>query len=291
MDKHSAHADGIIVVNRIKHHPDIYHGLGSGLMKMMAVGMGKRAGAEVVHRDGVRSMLELIPPIAQYISQKMNIIGCLALIENGYHELARIVPVKVRALKASEHQLLAFWNRVRPRLPFDDVDVLVVERMGKDIMGTGMDTFVIGRMLVAGEPEPKKPYVRAVVALDLTEKSHGNATGIGMCNAVTRRLIDKVDWNVTRINATTSGFIDRFKVPPILPNDYTAISFPLMAIKRYRPQDVRLVRIRDTLTLGCFYVSEALIPEVLANKRLRAVGEAQQLAFDEDGNLMPVNYE
>ncbi|MFA4030184.1 MAG: hypothetical protein GDYSWBUE_001776 [Candidatus Fervidibacterota bacterium] len=291
VDKHAASADGIIVVNRIKHHPDIYRGVGSGLMKMISVGMGKRAGAEVIHSDGVRSMVRLIPKFAEALLEKLPIIGCIALIENGYHELAHIIPVPPNEVVSVERRLLSFWNRIRPRLPFDDIDVLIVERMGKDIMGTGMDTFIIGRMVIAGQPEPKKPYVRAVVTLDLTEASHGNAAGIGLCTAITKRLFDKIDWHSTRINTMTSGFIDRMRLPPVLPNDYAAIMYPLMGIRRRSERELRIVRIRDTLTLHCFYISEALLEEALSNKRLNVVGVPEMLSFDEDGNLLPVSYE
>lgn len=290
-DKYAANADGIIVVNRIKHHPDIYRGIGSGLMKMISVGMGKRKGAEIIHSDGVRSMVKLIPKFAEALLLKLPIIGCIALIENGYHELAHIIPVSPKDVIAVEQRLLSFWNRIRPRLPFDDIDILIVERMGKDIMGTGMDTFVIGRMVIAGQPEPKKPYVRAVVTLDLTEASHGNAAGIGLCTAITKRLFDKIDWHSTRINTMTSGFIDRMRLPPVLPNDYAAIMYPLMAIRRRSERELRIVRIKDTLTLHCFYVSEALLEEALSNNRLSVVGGPQRLSFDEDGNLHPVSYE
>ncbi|MCS7252661.1 MAG: DUF362 domain-containing protein [Armatimonadota bacterium] len=290
-DKHAANADGIIVVNRVKHHPDIYSGIGSGLMKMMAVGMGKRKGAEVIHSDGVRSMIRLIPKFAEALISKLPIIGCVALIENGYHQLARIIPVAPKDVMVVEPRLLSFWKRVRPRLPFDDIDILIVERMGKDIMGTGMDTFVIGRMVIAGQPEPKKPYVRAVVTLDLTEASHGNAAGIGLCTAITKRLFDKIDWHSTRINTMTSGFIDRMRLPPVLPNDYAAIMYPLIAIRRRSGRELRIVRLRDTLTLHCFYISEGLLSEALSNRRLKVVGELQRLSFDDDGNLCPVSYE
>lgn len=290
-DKYAANADGIIVVNRIKHHPDIYRGIGSGLMKMISVGMGKMKGAEIIHGDGVRSMVNLIPKFAEALLSKLPIIGCIALIENGYHELAHIIPVSPKDVVTVERRLLSFWNKIRPRLPFDDIDVLIVERMGKDIMGTGMDTFVIGRMVIAGQPEPKKPYVRAVVTLDLTEASHGNAAGIGLCTAITKRLFDKIDWRSTRINTMTSGFIDRMRLPPVLPNDYAAIMYPLMAIRRRNESELRIVRIRDTLTLHCFYVSEALLEEALSNKRLSVIGGPQRLSFDDDGNLRPVSYE
>lgn len=291
VDKHAAHSDGIIVINRIKHHPDIYRGVGSGLMKMMAVGMGKREGAEVIHSDGVRSMLRFIPKFAETLISKLPIIGCIGLIENGYHQLAHIIPIAPKDVMAVEPRLLSLWNRVRPRLPFDDIDILIVERMGKDIMGTGMDTFVIGRMVIAGQPEPKKPYVRAVVVLDLTEASHGNAAGIGLCTVVTKRLFEKIDWRSTRINTMTSGFIDRMRLPPVMPNDYTAIMYPLMAIRRNDKRQLRLVRIRDTLTLHCFYISEALLDEALKNKRLKVVGGPTELSFCENGNLLPVSYE
>lgn len=287
VDKYALEAEGILVVNRVKHHPSIYRGLGSGLMKMLAVGMGNRKGAEVAHMEGVRRMVFVVPLMARKILQSLPVLGCLALLEDACGNLSRVVPVPPGEVEEADRMLLRLWHRIRPRLPFPEIDLLIVERMGKDIVGPGMDPRIIGRMGIAGEPDPQNPKVRTVVVLDLTEKSQGNANGIGMASVITRRLFEKVDWRATFVNNSTTGFVDRFKLPPVMPDDRTAISFALEFVKGRRPEDLRVVRIKDTSHLECFYISEALCPLARAKRGLRIVGQPHPLRFDDEGNLLP----
>jgi hypothetical protein len=288
-DQYAANADGIIVVNRIKHHTDFSGPHESGLFKMMAVGMGKREGADIAHTYKAWSLRHHIPLMAKEILRRLPILAGLAVIENGYHEVAHLVALPPDEIEAGERRLLSFWKRIRPKIPFNRLDVLIVERMGKNISGTGMDTKTIGRMMITGENEPKHPMPRVIVVLDLTDESHGNAAGLGLADITTKRLISKVDWHATHVNVFTSGFIERDRIPVVAESDRQALEWALEVAKVRDPEKARIVRIRDTNTLGVLYISQGLWDEAAADKRLRFVGEGK-LAF-QDGQLAPVDYD
>ncbi len=288
-DKLAANADGIIVVNRIKHHTDFSGPHESGLFKMMAVGMGKREGADIAHTYKAWSLRHHIPLMAKEILRRLPILAGLAVIENGYHEVAHLIALPPEEIEAGERRLLSFWKRIRPKIPFNHLDVLIVERMGKNISGTGMDTKTIGRMMITGENEPKHPMPRVIVVLDLTDESHGNAAGLGLADITTKRLISKVDWHATHVNVFTSGFIERDRIPVVAEDDRQALEWALEVAKVRDPEKARIVRIRDTNTLGVLYISQGLWDEAAVNKRLRFVSEGK-LAF-QDGQLAPVAYD
>lgn len=288
-DKFAANADAIIVVNRIKHHTDFSAPHESGLLKMMAVGMGKRHGADIVHTYKAWSLRNYIPPIAQEVLKRLPIVAGLAILENAYHEVARLVPLLPHEIEQTERKLLAFWKRIRPKIPFNNLDLLIIEQMGKDISGTGMDTKVIGRMMVTGENELKHPLPRVIIVLDLTEASHGNAAGLGLADLTTKRLINKVNWHDTHVNVFTSGFIERDRIPVVAEDDRQALDWALEIAKVRDPQKARIVRIRDTNTLGVLYISQGLWDEAAKNPRIRLISELP-LQFD-DGHLALVSYE
>lgn len=288
-DKFAANADGIIVVNRIKHHTDFSGPHESGLFKMMAVGMGKRQGADVAHTYKAWSLRNYIPKMAREMLKRLPILAGLAILENGYHQVAKLVALKPNEIEAGDRELLRFWKRIRPKIPFNHLDVLIVERMGKNISGTGMDTKVIGRLMITGENELKHPMPRVIVVLDLTDESHGNAAGLGLADITTKRLIAKINWHDTHINVFTSGFIERDRIPVVAENDRQALEWALEIAKVRDPEKARIVRIRDTNTLGVLYISQGLWDEAARNPRIKFVKELP-LEF-EDGNLAPVTYE
>ncbi|WP_456338419.1 nickel pincer cofactor-dependent isomerase, group 22 [Fervidibacter sacchari] len=288
-DKFAANADGIIVVNRIKHHTDFSGPHESGLLKMMAVGMGKRHGADVAHTYKAWSLRNYIPKMAREMLKRLPILAGLAILENGYHQVAKLVALKPNEIETGDRELLRFWKRIRPKIPFNHLDVLIVERMGKDISGTGMDTKVIGRLMITGENELKHPMPRVIVVLDLTDESHGNAAGLGLADITTKRLIDKINWHDTHINVFTSGFIERDRIPVVAENDRQALEWALEIAKVRDPEKARIVRIRDTNTLGVLYISQGLWEEAARNPRIKFVNELS-LRFEDD-NLAPVSYE
>lgn len=288
LDRHAAEADGIVVVNRVKMHTDYRSDVESGLLKMMTIGLGKKRQADLVHSYGALGLVRHVPEVARVMLAGDRIALGLAILENGHDETADVVALEPEEIEERERQLLQEVKRRSPRLPFDDLDVLVVDRIGKDISGTGMDTNVIGRIRVPGVAEPESPRVRTLVALDLTEASHGNAIGLGLADIVSQRLVDKLDREATYVNGITSGFLDRVKIPVTLATDEMAIQTALSRLPPEAMASPRLVRIRDTLRIAEFAVSEALLAEV-RDRGLEVVGEAEPLEFDEDGALAPLD--
>ncbi|MCS6861397.1 MAG: nickel-dependent lactate racemase [Abditibacteriales bacterium] len=279
IDRYAHEADGVIAVNRIKWHTDFSGKIESGLCKIMAIGMGKIHGAEYIHTFGSKGLRDIIPECARVMIDRNKLLMGLAVIENGAHEVARLVAVPPDKILEAEERLLRFVKRRAPKVPFKDIDVLIVDRMGKNISGAGMDTKTIGRMKVKGEPEPAQPNPKAIVVLDLTDESHGNAAGIGLADFTTQRLANKIDWHHTALNTITSGFLWRINMPYVLPTDEEAVWTALQAARATDPKTARVVRIQDTLSLRELYVSEAMLPEVEANPTLHRVGKPQPMQF------------
>jgi hypothetical protein len=291
LDRNAASADGIIVVNRVKKHTDFHGDIESGLMKMLCIGLGKKAQADLVHSYGAPGLKKYIPLVARVTLARAPVLLGVASLENGYEQTAEIATFEASDIEEGEKRLLRKNKRTYPGLPFDDIDVLVVDRIGKEISGTGMDTNVIGRIRIPGEPEPTRPRIRTIVALSLTEASHGNAVGLGLADLISRRLRDQMDDEVTAINVVTSGFLDRGKVPVVLPNDRAAIETALLRLPPASRQRPRLIRIKDTLHIGEFDVSEALLDEVGANSTMSVVGTPRPMAFDATNTIAPMMFE
>jgi hypothetical protein len=270
----------------VKKHTDFRSDLESGLMKMIAIGLGKKRQADLLHSYGALGLVRFVPEVARMTLASGKIALGLALLENGYDETSDVVALEPEQIEDGERRLLREVKRRSPRLPFDDLDVLVVDQIGKEISGTGMDTNVIGRIRVPGVPEPRSPRVKMLVALDLTEPSHGNAIGLGLADVVSQRLVDKMDRQVTYVNGITSGFLDRIKVPVTLATDELAIGTALSRLSPEAMARPRLLRIKDTLHVAEFDVSEALLEEARALD-LQVVGEMRALRFDESGAIAP----
>lgn len=285
MDKNAWNADGIIVVNRIKPHTDFRGTYESGLMKMMAIGLGKRDQAEVVHSLGTRGLRELIPQVAQAVLNTGKVRCGLAILENGFGETAQLIALPPSQIPIVEPQLLAAARRHHPRVPFREVDILIVDYIGKDISGAGMDTNVIGRLLIGKEPWVRYPRVSTIITLDLTPASHGNAAGIGLADITTQRLLKKMDPHHTYTNIMVSTFIERGKIPPAYPSDQEALETALYLHRARRLEDLRIVRIRDTLHIHRFWASEAVLQENNRLGKIKVIGEPQLLPFDKQGNL------
>lgn len=279
LDRRAAEADGILVVNRVKPHTSFTAAIESGLAKMIAVGLGNRAGAETVHRDGVVGLRNRIVPMAQQVVARGTVLAGLAILEDAYEQTADIVAVPPGEIGgAGETALLERSRTLLARLPFDALDVLVVEEMGKDKSGTGMDTNVIGRLRIPGEPEPASPRIRIVVALDLSDASHGNAAGMGLADIITAQLASKVNLVATYTSHLTAGLIgvQRAALPITLPTEHDAIAMAIRVCGQPDPAAVRLVRIRNTLLLDELLVSDALLPEVAALPHLEVISERER---------------
>lgn len=268
-DKFAAEADGLIVANRVKIHTDFHGPHESGVVKMLGIGLGKERGATLLHNFGVVGLRDYMPEVTAVILQKINLIAGIATVEDGIHRPVHLQALTADELMAGEQTLLDLARSYAPRLPVADLDLLIVEEMGKEISGTGMDTNIIGRWRIAGEPEPASPRIRAIVVLDLTDASHGNAVGIGLADFTTRRLLDKIDFDHFTTNTFTSGFLERGRLPLVFPNDEAAIHAALTHLFRPNPQDrphARVMRIRNTLDLGTVWVSPNLAGEIGGNQ-------------------------
>jgi hypothetical protein len=279
-DRYAAEMDGIIIVNRVKMHTDFHAPTESGLLKMLAIGLGKERGAALLHSFGLRGIRDLRLEVASVVVEKINLLAGIATVEDGYHRPVRLEALRPDELAEGEQRLMELARQLAPRLPVDDIDVLVIDEIGKDVSGTGMDTNIIGRLCIEGAPEPASPRVKAIVVLDLTDASHGNALGIGLADFTTRRLLDKIDFKLTAKNVFTSGFLERGKVPLVYETDAEAIDAALTHVFRANPQsraNARVVRIRNTLELEQVFVSPNLLDEIRADASFISVEKPEPL--------------
>jgi hypothetical protein len=287
--KAAAEADGVIVVNRVKPHTEFEGSIESGLMKMMAIGMGKHRGCFEVHKQAVQyGYREVIPEIGGVILSKLPILFGLGIVENIYDETAVIRAVLPSRFPDEEKGLLSLAKKLMARLPFEKIDVLIVDQMGKNISGTGIDTNVIGRIMFVGEREPEKPKITRIVVLDLTEASHGNAVGIGLADYTTQRLVKKTDLAVMATNAITAMTPEKGRIPIALPTDQAAVEAALDTIGSIPPQEARIVHIKNTLELGELEVSKAFLPEMKGRADLEVRRKLGPLSFDMTGCIRPV---
>ena len=288
LEKGAAGADWVCLVNRVKPHTDFKGSIESGLFKMMTIGLGKYKGAIQYHRANVRHSYEtVITEVGREMLAKAKIAFGLGIVENGYDETAHVEAFGAADLEAGERRLLKEARDWMARLPFSPIDVLVVEQMGKNISGSGMDTNVIGRPTNPHEPFPSDPKILWIVALDITEESCGNAIGIGNADFTTRRLVDRIDMKPTLINAITACSPGMAKVPATYETDREAIETALSCIGLTPPERARVVRIKNTLLLGEIEVSEAYAAEVDKRRDLTVLGESP-LGFDASGRLRPL---
>ena len=285
LDRYAAEADWIGLVNRIKPHTDFKGSIESGLFKMMTIGLGKWKGAVQYHRANVSHGYEtVITAVGREMLTKARIGFGVGIVENGYDETAQVEAFGARELEAGERWLLKSAREWMARLPFSPIDVLIVEQIGKNISGSGMDTNVIGRPTNPFEPFPADPKILWIVALDITEESYGNATGLGNADFTTRRLVDKIDMKATLINCITACAPWGARIPATYETDREAIETALDCIGLTPPERARVVCIKNTLVLGELEVSEAFAAEVARRSDLTILGEAP-LRFDATGRL------
>jgi len=284
MDRHAWESDGVILINRIKPHTD-FHGLfESGLVKMSVIGLGKEKQAYAMHCFGIHGLRDLIPPSSQRILATGKILLGIAIVENAYDETGLIEAIPANEIFAREPGLLALAKENMPRLPVDALDVLIVDQLGKNISGAGIDTNIIGRLRIDGEPEPPSPRIRSIVVTDLTPETHGNACGMGLADVVTRRFADKIDFKTTNTNIITSGFLERGKLPVVADSDRHAFEIALRAAGCRDVENARVIRIRDTLHLSDLLVSPAVLNEIKGGPNIEPVGDPIDL-FDHSNAL------
>ncbi|MCU0869917.1 MAG: nickel-dependent lactate racemase [Burkholderiales bacterium] len=288
VDRHAAAADGIVVVNRVKPHTTFHAPHESGLVKMLAIGLGKIDGATQLHAHGMDRFEQLLPAAARVVMQAVPVLFGLAVLENAYDETARIEAVPADSFFTREPELLAIARTAMPRLLFDELDVLVIDEMGKNISGTGFDPNVTGRNKRA-VPWPAVPRIAKIAVLGLTPETHGNANGMGSADVVTWRLFQAIDTASTYANCITARYIDGAAIPVVMRDDHDAVALAVRTLVRRRAQDARIVRIRNTLALGNIEVSAPLLAEVSARPdAFTVLGPPRPWAFDADGRLAPL---
>ncbi len=289
IDKQASQADWIVVVNRIKPHTKFKAPIESGLMKMMAIGMGKQKGAEYYHKAAIQyTFPKIIVDAGRIVLQKAPILCGLGTVENGYDETAKIVAMKPEELEAKEEELLILAKQMMPRLPFNEIDLLIVDEMGKDISGTGMDPNITGRNrdILGTFPHPvnaKRLFVR-----DLTPNSNGNATGIGFADLTTKRLVKKINYQSTYMNCITAISLEKAAVPMHFESDQEAIKVALGSVGLIPPDRSRVVRIKNTLHVDEVEASEAYRDEMIKRPDLEIVEGPLPMAFERQGNLLPL---
>lgn len=288
LDRNAAEADGIVVVNRIKAHTDFSGDVESGLAKITAIGLGKQRGAEGIHLYGPAHLGTWIPLVARRILDTGKVLGGIAIVENAYDRAAKIELVEPEGIGAAhEQRLLGEAKQLMGRLPFDEIDVAVIDEMGKNKSGSGMDTNVIGRMMIRGSAEFDRPRITNIAVLDVSDASHGNAIGVGLADFIPFRILEKIDLRSSYINAMTSGLggPQRGQIPMAMPTDRDAIAAAVLTCGRADVENCRLVRMPDTLDLQELLVSESMRAEVEADPRLEIVGQPAQMSFDSEGAL------
>jgi len=288
MDRLAAGADGIVVVNRVKAHTDYSGPVESGLMKMLTIGLGKHLGALTAHRHAILlGYATVIASVGREVIRRAPLLFGLGVIENAYDETAAVVASWPHDFEATDRALLERAKQIMPRLPFERLDVLIVDEMGKEISGTGMDTNVVGRRMNLSEPALASPHITRIVVRDLSARTYGSAIGIGLADFTTQRLVDKMDRQPTYINCLTANAPENGRIPMIGATDREAVDWAFLTCGAVEPADVRLTRILNTLHLERFYASEALRSEIEANQRLKIVSAWEPLAFDPTGALTP----
>lgn len=273
MDRFAYESDGVILINRVKPHTDFHGPHESGLVKLSVIGLGKHRQALEIHTSGVYGLRHLIPWTSEQLLATGKIRFGVALVENAYDETMLVRALGAEAIMAEEPALLDIARANMPRVPVDDIDVLLVDRMGKDISGAGLDPNIIGRNYIRDQPEPERPRIKAITVHDLSAASHGNAVGMGLADVITRRLFDKIDLDATNENTVTSSFLIRGKVPVIAPDDATAYAWALRSCNGVPEATARIMRIRDTLHLSEVYVSAAILHDLTDRDDIDITGD------------------
>ena len=287
VDRHATEADHIVLVNRVKPHTNFRCHVESGLMKMLVIGLGKHQGALLAHRAAVDIGLDrMVPEVGRYSLGKLPILFGLGTVENARHQTARVQAMLPEVLEETEARLLKEAWSLLGRIPFDFLHLLIVDEIGKEISGTGMDPNVIGRMYFHPNEEPKIPRYIRILVRDLTARTAGNAVGMGLADFGTRRLAGKVNFHYTYTNALTGLSTMRSKMPIIFETDREAIQGALKTIGLTDPPDAKVARIRNTLALEHLQVSEALLPEIRERSDLEILDGPFEFGFSETGELV-----
>jgi len=284
-DKNALEADAVVTVSRVKPHTDFRGRFESGIAKMIVIGLGKRDGASQHHRWGFRGLRDMLPETARVIVEKTPFIGGLAVLENAREQTARLQVVDRDELFDVEPGLLEEARGLMGRLPFEQLDMLVIGELGKNYSGAGIDPNVVGRLLIETQPEFTSPKITRICVLDMSPESHGNGTGCGIADLTTERLLAAIDPVPFRMNNLTACFLRRSQLPFAFPTDRTCIEAGLDTCWQPNRDAVRLAIIPNTLEVEELWASAPLIEEARQHPHLEVTGDLQAIAFDAVGKL------
>ena len=283
IDKLAYNSDGIVIINRVKPHTAFRGKIESGLCKMLTIGLGKQRGAESCHALGFKYMEENILKMTNILLNKLPILFGVATVENAYDKIMEIEIIKKDDIIEADKNLLKIAKENMAKIYFNEIDVLIVDRIGKDISGDGMDPNITGRY-----PTPYAyggPNVSKMVVLDLTEHTYGNANGMGTADFTSKKLADKINFEATYVNGLTSTVVKPTHLPTVLNNDMEAIQAAIKTCNALDISKAKIVRIKDTLHLDEIYISESLISEAVNNKNLKLISNPEEMIFDNNQNL------
>ncbi len=284
-DKVAYQADGIVIINRVKPHTSFKGPIESGLMKMLAIGLGNHKGASYIHSLGFEEFNQVIPEVGKLVLEKTKVLFGVAILENAYDETARIELVSASRIIDREPELLQEAKEYMPRIILRNFDVLVIEEIGKEISGAGMDPNIVGRRGVnsAGFDAPN---FQKIVVLDLTDKTNGNGLGIGLADVTTRKLVNKINFSYVYANAITSTSLNAAKIPIVMNTEKEAIIVALRTCNRITISQAKIVLIKNTLELDRILVSESALEDIKTRSDIEVLGEAKDIGFDVQGNLL-----
>jgi hypothetical protein len=288
MDRRAFESDGVMMVSRVKWHTDFAGKLESGLFKMMAIGLGKFAGAQRYHTYGYKIGLErVIRSVGRQVLKSGKILGGLAILEDANHNTGRVEAVPVEKMEQREEELLELVRSWMGRIPAPELDILILDEIGKTISGAGMDTKVVNRSVQgAYNPWPNTPRIERIFLRDLSSLTYGNGVGLGMADVMHDRVLEKIDWIPTQINSLTASTPAAIRTPVHFPTDRECLERIAPTVGKLEPEEITLGWIRNTMELSRLALSENLLPEIEKNPDLEILGPPQELPFDEQGNLV-----
>ena len=282
MDKKAYNADGIIIINRIKSHTDFDGKTESGLLKMCVIGLGKDHMAREIHRYGVYGLRELIPKAALKVLKECNILMGIGIMENCYGQTSIIRAIEPKNILREEKEMLKKYKKNTQTLPFKSIDVLIIDEMGKDICGIGLDPEVVGRKYIKKQKEPKYPKIRNIIVSDLTEKTQGNSIGMGLADFITKKFYNKINFKSTYENVVTSTFMERGKMPIVAETTKEAVEFAFKTLNPHMNNEPTVVRIKNTSKLDEMYVSDSLMKKLEKVENIELLSH-MDIIFDENG--------
>ena len=285
-DKTAFESDGVVVVNRVKVHTAFKSAIESGLCKMLSVGLGNHEGASLVHYLGVKGLRDYMVDFARVILKKAPVLCGLGILENAYDVTYRLTAATPEDFERVDMELLKECKRIMPALPVSDIDILMVEEIGKNISGTGMDTNIVGGVKDYQEGEGALPKIKKIIVFNLTEEAEGNALGVGIADLITKQFYERIDFTATYENTVATTFLDRAKIPIVCKTEKEAFQIAMKTIWNLPGTKPRIMIIRNTLKLDELYVSEPIWEEIRGRAGIRPLGDWETLRFDNQGNLI-----